>query len=484
MPAREGRLPAMGKEPLMLRAAIVSVVLWAGCLPAAAFAQKVAEEYVTTGAVAVRSDDGTMRAVPKGELVFASGSVKGDRFWMIHFGRHGTFQGSINRSDVIPLSQALDFFNKELTRNTTALAYIHRGSVWRAIGQSDKAIADWSEAIRLDPKNAYAYSARGGAWGAKNENDKAIADCNEAIRLDPMDVTAYNSRASARLRKGQYDKALADYDEVLRLDPKSSVAGDNRRNLREMKLKFDDCNRAIGLDSNDAGAYDRRGSAWMTIRQSDKAIADWSEAIRLDRNDVSAYKTRGSARMANRQYDLAIADWGEVIRLNPELPLAYHNRAYAWMKKGESDKAIADWTAAIRVDPQDASAYSNRGSAWLGKRQYDKALADYHAAIRLDPKFGEAYWGLAALFATCPDAKYRDGKQAVENAEKAGELLGLSDSGFVAVLAAAHAAAGDFDFAVTWQEQAIELAPEKSKAELRSRLDLYKVRKPYHADVK
>lgn len=474
----------MGKEPLMLRAAIVSVVLWAGCLPAAAFAQELSEGFVAITDATLRTGDNKTGIVPKGEVVFTIESDTDGSLCVIHFGRHGTLQGWINRSDVIPLSQSLDFFNEELRRNPTALAYIHRSSAWLKIKKFDKAIADCNEALRLNPKNAYAYGARGGAWGAKNENDKAIADCNEAIRLDPKDVTAHNSRASAWLGKRQYDKALADYDELLRLDPKNPVAGNDRRNLWEMKLKLDDCNRAMGPASNDADAYDRRGSAWMAIGQSDKAIADWSEAIRLDRNDVSAYKTRGSARLRSGQYDQAIADWGEVIRLKPELPLAYHNRAYAWMKKGESDKAIADWTAAIGVDPKNASAYSNRGSAWLGKREYDKALADYHAAIRLDPKFGEAYWGLASLLATCPVAKYRDGKQAVENAEKAGELLGLSDSGFVAVLAAAHAAAGDFDFAVSWQEQAIELAPEKSKAELRSRLDLYKARKPYHEHVK
>jgi hypothetical protein len=58
-------------------------------------------------------------------------------------------------------------------------------------------------------------------------------------------------------------------------------------------------------------------------------------------------------------------------------------------------------------------------------------------------------------------------------------LVGLNDSEFVAVLAAACAEAGDFDSAVKWQETAIDLAPKTSQADLRARLELYQAHKPY-----
>ncbi len=55
---------------------------------------------------------------------------------------------------------------------------------------------------------------------------------------------------------------------------------------------------------------------------------------------------------------------------------------------------------------------------------------------------------------------------------------------FNGLLAAAYAETGDFSNAVKWQGKVIELAPEKGKAILRSRLDLYKAHKPYREDVK
>jgi tetratricopeptide (TPR) repeat protein len=87
-------------------------------------------------------------------------------------------------------------------------------------GEYDNAIADYTEAMCLDPKYALAYRSRGLAHFKKGEYDNAIADYTEAIRLDPKDAQAYCCRGLAHAEKGEHDKAIADYTEANRLDPK------------------------------------------------------------------------------------------------------------------------------------------------------------------------------------------------------------------------------------------------------------------------
>ena len=236
-----------------------------------------------------------------------------------------------------------------------------------------------------------------------------------------------------------------------------------------------------GLISEDRLIAGTRTRAWYDKKIYDKAIADYNEAIRLDPQYAAAYNNRGNAWVDKNEYEKAIADFSEAIRLDPQYAIAYNGRATAWYAKGANDKAIADCNEAIRLDPQYALAYNNRGVAWYRKTEYGKAIADYNEAIRLDPKDALAYNGRSWLWATCPDANYRDGKRAIESATKACELTVWEDAYPVGALAAACAEAGDFDAVMKWQTKANGLysdAGDKKKGE--SRLKLYQEKKPYH----
>lgn len=81
----------------------------------------------------------------------------------------------------------------------------------------DKAIAELTEAIRLDPKNGNAYFDRARIWRERNEFDKAIADWTEVIRLNPKDVEAHLQRAFCWQQKGEQEKATSDLEEARRL---------------------------------------------------------------------------------------------------------------------------------------------------------------------------------------------------------------------------------------------------------------------------
>ena len=52
-----------------------------------------------------------------------------------------------------------------------------------------------------------------------SEYDKAIADHTEAIRINPEDAVAYNDRGFAYYKMGEYDKAIADHTEAIPLNP-------------------------------------------------------------------------------------------------------------------------------------------------------------------------------------------------------------------------------------------------------------------------
>jgi tetratricopeptide (TPR) repeat protein len=99
---------------------------------------------------------------------------------------------------------------------------------WKSRNDYAKAIADFSQAIKLNPKYVPAYINRGLIWETIHEYEKTIADFNEAIKLEPKYAAAYNNRGTVWHEKGEYDKAIADYSEAIRLNPKYEGAYSNR----------------------------------------------------------------------------------------------------------------------------------------------------------------------------------------------------------------------------------------------------------------
>jgi tetratricopeptide (TPR) repeat protein len=67
----------------------------------------------------------------------------------------------------------------------SADAYIRSGVSHATSGDYDRAIADFSEAIRIDPATSAAFIERGNVYGVKHDFDRASADFTEAMRLDP-----------------------------------------------------------------------------------------------------------------------------------------------------------------------------------------------------------------------------------------------------------------------------------------------------------
>jgi tetratricopeptide (TPR) repeat protein len=88
-----------------------------------------------------------------------------------------------------------------LSRNSrNAAAYVNRGVAYRGRGEDDRALADYDQAIIVDPKNAVAYLDRGNVYYDRAEYDRALADYSEAIGSIPkthsLTTTAAVSTAS------------------------------------------------------------------------------------------------------------------------------------------------------------------------------------------------------------------------------------------------------------------------------------------------
>ncbi len=87
--------------------------------------------------------------------------------------------------------------------------------VWKK--EPDKAIAAFTEAIRLEPNNWLTFCMRGAAWQKKRDHGNAIKDFSSAIELDPSNAKAYWGRADSWHEIKEYRNALSDYERAFEL---------------------------------------------------------------------------------------------------------------------------------------------------------------------------------------------------------------------------------------------------------------------------
>ena len=80
--------------------------------------------------------------------------------------------------------------------------------------------------------------------------------------------------------------------------------------------------------------------------------------------------------------------------------------------------------------------------------------------------------------ATCPEARFRQTKLAVDTARKAVELAGETNHGNLNVLAAAYANNGEFEKARLIQAKAIDTAPQAVTADYRQSMRQYERSRP------
>src|SRR5262245_15988657 len=152
------------------------------------------------------------------------------------------------------------------------LADVYRARAWafRENGDRARALADFNEAIRLNPKKSDSYANRGEFWLFSNDFASALADFNEAIRLNPSSLYAYRLRGMAFNGNVDYERAIADLTIVIRKNSETPYAC---RTMKELQ-----CGNSYKFR---AFSYEKKGDL-------PNALADYRMALGFDPGEKEA----------------------------------------------------------------------------------------------------------------------------------------------------------------------------------------------------
>ena len=245
----------------------------------------------------------------------------------------------------------------------------------------------------------------------------------------------------------------------------------------------------LAVTSNNALAHNNLGLVFQQRGRVEDAIAQYQQAIAADTglnyrtNGVAfAHNNLGFTLLQKGQLDAATIEFEKAVTIFPDYADAHFNLGNARFEKGRIDDAIVQWEKTLSIQADDAEAHNSIGRAFLRKGQIGQAVAHYQKALEIAPHSTWALNDLAWIFATCSNASFRNGAQAIVMAQRALQFSDTENPTILRTLAAAYAESGRFNDAIDAADRALELARLQSDfalmRNLREDVDLYRTRTP------
>jgi tetratricopeptide (TPR) repeat protein len=286
-------------------------------------------------------------------------------------------------------------------------------------GEVEKSVAAWGKVLERNQRDADAHNHLGMVLFQSGKLEDAAGHFRRAVEIRPAFLQARCGLGSTLAMQGNLDAAMAEF------------------------------RRALKTDDTYAPAHNDLGLALLQQGHADEAIAHFRKAVENRPGDVPSRCNLGTALAMQGKLDEAISQLRQAVEFDGAYAPALFNLGLALARKGETAAAVGMWRETLRVKPDHLEALN------------------------------QAAWALA----TSPEDALRNGKEAVELAERAYGLSAGKDAGIVDTLAAAYAEQGRFGEAAQTAKSALALAAragrEAQAGEVRERIGLYESKKPY-----
>jgi tetratricopeptide (TPR) repeat protein len=240
------------------------------------------------------------------------------------------------------------------------------------------------------------------------------------------------------------------------------------------------------MDRDLADTHVLLAEARQKQERPDEAISHYRKALALAPDSTRVHYKLGNVLGSQRHLDDAIGHYQQVLQRDPKYAKAHFYLALAYRQQGRIDEAIHHFQQAVTLKPDFADGHYRLGLTLASTGRGDEACRHFEQCIRLKPDWPLPLNALAWILATAADSDIDQAEVAVRHAERAVELTDNENPTMLDTLAAAYAAASQFERAVATAEAALLLvsgAESNRLAEkIAKRLELYRQGRPYRED--
>mgnify|MGYP006276426297 CR=1 FL=1 len=220
----------------------------------------------------------------------------------------------------------------------------------------EAALSVAADMLSAHPDCASAFLLEGRVHTLQRQFDKAVAELTHAVKLEPDSEVAHLMLAEAYLLSGDNKAALAQFQEVLRINPKNGYATDAVSSLTGKA-------QGGGTRSKEAQTHFDKAEAQFSAGRFADAAAEYDLAIKADPKYVSAWVYKGDALLQMGDEVGAIGCYRKAAEIDPKNRQAWRFLGDVLEKQYDRngnpallDEAISCYEKAIAADPTYATA--------------------------------------------------------------------------------------------------------------------------------
>ncbi len=268
----------------------------------------------------------------------------------------------------------------------------------------EEAIADYSKAIELAPKNGEAYYRRCEMYLMTNRIPQACADIEKCLSMFPEWLTAIAERGRLENLVEKYPESVSDLDRVLALEPNNgqalSTLGHDYDALGNHQRALDTA--SFALETGEQGYtyslyydYQDRGLVWSNAHKYENAVSDLRKGIELNEKASQLWAYLAYADAATDRIDQAKDDAIKLFELETYAPRGHRLRAEMLRAAGLWEESIQDYNQSTSLEPTFGPGFWQRAVSKIALGNYKSAEPDLNRSVTLIPTSALAYSYLA-----------------------------------------------------------------------------------------
>jgi tetratricopeptide (TPR) repeat protein len=253
-------------------------------------------------------------------------------------------------------------------------------------------IAAFKEAQLKYPNNALIPRTLGRIYARMGDHQKALTDYEQAIQMGDKSVQTMLALADTYLGLKDYEKAAAAYQQVLQSDPQSAQAHTNlgyvysqlgrldeaiQENLQVLKLAPDDyiTQRNLVLLYRDSGRLDE------AIQQAQRMLE-----VTPEQEKGTAYLLLGSLYEASGKLTEALEVYKQAVAAAPGSYQVQAALGNLYLRQGNLEDALQTFRAAAQLAPDNYAVHHQLAIIYRQLGRYDEALGEANQALSLAPE--------------------------------------------------------------------------------------------------